>query len=168
MIDDEKRRETARRLRAAAEQADPAVGVSELEIFCILDVDMGGERGFANRQDVLRLADLIDRPARQGKEAKRTMSGREPKTRLSASEREVLSLIAEYGDGGAVIAKDSLAKTIGRTVRTAQRVVRYLRENGLIESIPQSNRSGGTSPNLYVITPKGLMELRKERNQEER
>lgn len=96
------------------------------------------------------------------------MSGRGPKTRLSASERAVLSLIAEYGDGGAVIAKDSLAKTIGRTVRTAQRVVRYLRENGLIESIPQSNRSGGTSPNLYVITSKGMIELRKERNQEER
>lgn len=68
MIDDDKRRETARRLRAAAEQADPAVGVSELEIFCILDVDMGGERGFADMQDVLRLADLIDRPARQGSE----------------------------------------------------------------------------------------------------
>lgn len=67
-IDDDKRRETARRLRAAAEQADPAAGVSELEIFCILDVDMGGERGFADRQDVLRLADLIDRPARQGSE----------------------------------------------------------------------------------------------------
>lgn len=64
----DKRRETARRLRAAAEQADPAVGVSELEIFCILDVDMGGERGFADMQDVLRLADLIDRPARQGSE----------------------------------------------------------------------------------------------------
>lgn len=44
------------------------VGVSELEIFCILDVDMGGERGFADMQDVLRLADLIDRPARQGSE----------------------------------------------------------------------------------------------------
>lgn len=68
MIDDDKRRETARRLRAAAEQADPAVGVSELEIFCILDVDMGGERGFADRQDVLSLADLIDRPAKQGSE----------------------------------------------------------------------------------------------------
>lgn len=68
MVDDDKRRETARRLRAAAEQADPAVGVSELEIFCILDVDMGGERGFADMQDVLRLADLIDRPARQGSE----------------------------------------------------------------------------------------------------
>lgn len=68
MSDDDKRRETARRLRAAAEQADPAAGVSELEIFCILDVDMGGERGFADRQDVLRLADLIDRPARQGSE----------------------------------------------------------------------------------------------------
>lgn len=68
MTVDDKRRETARRLRAAAEQADPAAGVSELEIFCILDVDMGGERGFANRQDVLRLADLIDRPARQGSE----------------------------------------------------------------------------------------------------
>lgn len=67
MSDDDKRRETARRLRAAAEQADPAVGVSELEVFCILDVDMGGERGFANRQDVLRLADLIDRPARKRK-----------------------------------------------------------------------------------------------------
>lgn len=38
------------------------------------------------------------------------MSGRGPKTRLSASERAVLSLIAEYGDGGAVIAKDSLAE----------------------------------------------------------
>lgn len=63
MIDDDKRRETARRLRAAAEQADPAVGVSETEIFCILDVDLGGERGFADRQDVLRLADLIDRRA---------------------------------------------------------------------------------------------------------
>lgn len=95
------------------------------------------------------------------------MSGRGPKIRLSASEREVLSLIAEYGDGGAVIAKDSLAKTIGRTVRTAQRVVRYLRENGLIESIPQSDRSGGASPNLYVITSKGMIELRKERDQEE-
>ena len=95
------------------------------------------------------------------------MSGRGPKIRLSASEREVLSLIAEYGDGGAVIAKDSLAKTIGRTVRTAQRVVRYLRENGLIESIPQSNQSGGTSPNLYVITSKGLMELRKEQEEEQ-
>lgn len=68
MVDDDKRRETARRLRAAAEQADPAVGVSELEIFYILDVDMGGERGFADMQDVLRLADLIDRPARQGSE----------------------------------------------------------------------------------------------------
>lgn len=68
MIDDDKRQETARRLRAAAEQADPAVGVSELEIFCILDVDMGGERGFADRQDVMCLADLIDRPARQGSE----------------------------------------------------------------------------------------------------
>lgn len=68
MIDDDKCRETARRLRAAAEQADPAAGVSETEIFCILDVDMGGERGFANRQDVLRLADLIDRPERRGSE----------------------------------------------------------------------------------------------------
>lgn len=68
MSDNDKRRETARRLRAVAEQADPAVGVSELEIFCILDVDMGGERGFADMQDVLRLADLIDRPARQGSE----------------------------------------------------------------------------------------------------
>lgn len=29
---------------------------------------MGGERGFADRQDVLSLADLIDRPARQGSE----------------------------------------------------------------------------------------------------
>lgn len=66
MVDDKKCRETARRLRAAAEQADPAVGVSETELFCILDVDMGGERGFADRQDVLRLADLIDRPARRG------------------------------------------------------------------------------------------------------
>ena len=66
MVDDGKRRETARRLRAAAEQADPAAGVSETEIFCILDVDLGGERGFADRQDVLRLADLIDRPATQG------------------------------------------------------------------------------------------------------
>lgn len=96
------------------------------------------------------------------------MSGRGPKARLSASERAVLSLIAEYGDGGAVIAKHSLAKAIGKTVRTAQRVVRYLRENGLIESIPQSNQSGGTSANLYVITSKGMIELRKERNQEER
>lgn len=68
MIDDDKRREVASRLRVAAEQADPAVGVSELEIFCILDVDMGGERGFADMQDVLRLADLIDRPARQDNE----------------------------------------------------------------------------------------------------
>ena len=95
------------------------------------------------------------------------MSGRGPKTRLSASERAVLSLIAEYGDEGTVIAKDSLAKTIGRTVRTAQRVVRYLRENGMIESIPKSNRSGGTSANLYVITSKGLMELRKEQEEEQ-
>ena len=95
------------------------------------------------------------------------MSGRGPKTCLSASERTVLSLIAEYGDEGAVIAKDSLAKTIGRTVRTAQRVVRYLRENGLIESIPQSNRSGGTSPNLYVITSKGRIELCKEQEEEQ-
>lgn len=37
--------------------------MSETEIFCILDVDLGGERGFADRQDVLRLADLIDRRA---------------------------------------------------------------------------------------------------------
>lgn len=68
MIDDEKRRETARRLRDAADKADPALGVSETEIFCILDVDLGGARGFANRQDVLSLADLIDRPARQDNE----------------------------------------------------------------------------------------------------
>lgn len=65
MVDDDKRREVARRLRAAAEQADPAAGVSDTEIFCILDVDLGGERGFSDRQDVLRLADLIDRPSRQ-------------------------------------------------------------------------------------------------------
>lgn len=68
MIDDEKRREVASRLRVAAEQSDPAVGVPETEIFCILDVDLGGERGFADRQDVLSLADLIDRPARQDNE----------------------------------------------------------------------------------------------------
>lgn len=34
----------------------------------MVDADMGGERGFADMQDVLRLADLIDRPARQGSE----------------------------------------------------------------------------------------------------
>lgn len=66
MVDDKKRRETARRLRAAAKETDPVTGVSETEIFYILDVDLGGERGFADRQDVLRLADLIDRPATQG------------------------------------------------------------------------------------------------------
>lgn len=54
MIDDDKRRETARRLRAAAEQADPAVGVSETEIFCILDVDLGGERGNYGRHADIR------------------------------------------------------------------------------------------------------------------
>lgn len=68
MVDDDKRREVARRLRVAAEQADPAVGVPEAEIFCILDVDLGGARGFADRQDVLSLADLIDRPAKQDNE----------------------------------------------------------------------------------------------------
>lgn len=68
MIDDDKRREVASRLRVAAEQADPALGVPETEIFCILDVDLGGERGFADRQDVLSLADLIDLPARQDNE----------------------------------------------------------------------------------------------------
>lgn len=68
MIDDEKRRETARRLRDAADKADPALGVSETEIFCILDVDLGGARGFADMRDVLSLADLIDRPARQDNE----------------------------------------------------------------------------------------------------
>ena len=68
MIDDDKRREVASRLRVATEQADPALGVPETEIFCILDVDLGGERGFADRQDVLSLADLIDRPARQDNE----------------------------------------------------------------------------------------------------
>lgn len=68
MVDDEKRRETARRLRAAAQEADPALGVPETEIFCILDVDLGGARGFADMQDVLSLADLIDRPARQDNE----------------------------------------------------------------------------------------------------
>lgn len=68
MVDDDKHRETARRLRVAAEQADPSVGVPETEIFCILDVDLGGARGFADMQDVLSLADLIDRPARQDNE----------------------------------------------------------------------------------------------------
>lgn len=62
MIDDEKRRETARRLRDAADKADPALGVPETEIFCILDVDLGGARGFADRQDVLNLAYLMDCP----------------------------------------------------------------------------------------------------------
>lgn len=65
---DEKRRETARRLRDAADKADPALGVPETEIFCILDVDLGGARGFADMQDVLSLADLIDLPARQDNE----------------------------------------------------------------------------------------------------
>lgn len=62
MIDDEKRRETARRLRDAADKADPALGVPETEILCILDVDLGGARGFADRQDVLNLAYLMDCP----------------------------------------------------------------------------------------------------------
>lgn len=88
MVDDEKRRETARRLRAAAEQADPAAGVSETEIFCILDVDLGGERGFADRQDVLRLADLIDRPARQDNGNRRAAT-REDIEFLSALQQEM-------------------------------------------------------------------------------
>ena len=66
MVDDEKRRDIARGLRAVAERSESVPGVPESDIFCILELGVGGAEGFSEKQDVLNLADLIDRPLAAG------------------------------------------------------------------------------------------------------
>lgn len=97
MVDDEKRRETARRLRAVAEEADPAVGVLETQIFCILEIGVGGAEGFSDKQDVLNLADLIDRPivaGASGAEVDEVNETEETPREIAAELRHA----ANYGD----------------------------------------------------------------------
>lgn len=97
MVDDEKRRETARRLRAVAEEADPAVGVLETEIFCILEIGVGGAEGFADRQDVLNLADLIDCPI-SGNEAEVVLDETDEAETTPREIAAELRHAANYGD----------------------------------------------------------------------
>lgn len=63
-ITNEERREIARKLRHVVNCCDqePYYGVPDSEVFSILGVGLGATDGFANEDDVERLADLIDRP----------------------------------------------------------------------------------------------------------
>lgn len=70
-VDDnwERIKEKQQAKESRAEQRKKKKEASDADIEMVKqNVIMGGERGFANRQDVLRLADLIDRPERQGSE----------------------------------------------------------------------------------------------------
>lgn len=63
-ITNDERREVARKLRHVVNCCDqePYYGVPDSEVFSILGVGLGATNGFANEDDVERLADLIDRP----------------------------------------------------------------------------------------------------------
>ncbi|CDD67570.1 unknown [Eggerthella sp. CAG:368] len=63
-VTNEERREVARKLRHVVNCCDqePYYGVPDSEVFSILGVGLGTTDGFANEDDVGRLADLIDRP----------------------------------------------------------------------------------------------------------
>lgn len=80
---------------------------------------------------------------------------------LSPSEHSVLLLCAQHAEGMS-ISKKSLAAAIGKCDRTAARALRYLKNEGLIESIPQQAEDGTTLVNLYVATDKGRECLKEE------
>lgn len=62
MISDGERREIAERLRYSANECDEGLGASGGEVLSVLGVGIGESEDFSNKDDVLRLADLIDRP----------------------------------------------------------------------------------------------------------
>ena len=97
MITDEKRRDIARGLRTVAERSESVPGVLESDIFCILEIGVGGAEGFSDKQDVLNLADLIDRPIAAGASGAEVdkMSETEEAPREIAAE---LRHAANYGD----------------------------------------------------------------------
>lgn len=96
MITDEKRRDIARGLRAVAERSESVPGVPESDIFCIL-IGVGGAEVFSDKQDVLDLADLIDRPIAAGASGAEVdeVSETEVTPREIAAE---LRYAANYGD----------------------------------------------------------------------
>lgn len=63
MTKDDVRRKVAQELRdLAGEYRDDPYGIYDLELFCVLGVGIGSSEDFADPADVLRLAELIDRP----------------------------------------------------------------------------------------------------------
>lgn len=60
-ISDEARMDIAGRLRNAVESSGELPGVPDSEIFCILGIGTGFADGFADKEDVEVVADLIDR-----------------------------------------------------------------------------------------------------------
>lgn len=97
MITDEKRRDIARGLRTVAERSESVPGVLESEIFCILEIGVGGAEGFADRQDVLNLADLIDCPI-SGNEAEVVLDETDEAETTPREIAAELRHAANYGD----------------------------------------------------------------------
>lgn len=65
-VTNKKRREIAQKLRnvvnCCTSDYKPHYGVPDSEVFSVLEVGLGATDGFADADDVERLADLIDRP----------------------------------------------------------------------------------------------------------
>lgn len=63
-VTNKKRQEIAQKLRNVVNCCDhePHYGVPDSEVFSVLEVGLGTTDGFADADDVERLADLIDRP----------------------------------------------------------------------------------------------------------
>ena len=61
-ITDKQRREVAARLRYSVACARPMDELPDQEVLAVLCVGAGYREGYSDAEDVLRLADLIDRP----------------------------------------------------------------------------------------------------------
>ena len=87
---------------------------------------------------------------REANEVGGNVSTTNGRMRLSETERRVLFLIACLD--GAPCPKAQMAERVGRCVRSVDRAVKRLRQEGAIESVPTYAADGGQAANSYRVT----------------
>lgn len=76
--------------------------------------------------------------------------------RLSKSERRLLDYVARHE--GVSISKGRLAETVGCDIKTIDRSMRRLREDGLVASETAWNERGAQLANVYRLGPNAVVE----------
>ena len=70
--------------------------------------------------------------------------------RLNGTERSALLLIAQLD--GAPCSKAEMAGRIGCCMRSVDRAIKHLRQDGVIESVPTFSEDGGQGANSYKVS----------------